>query len=402
MYPGPRLVVPASALVVAVACAVAAATPRAPARPATTDIETTLFLVGDAGAPAARFEPVLAALAADIARNEAPAIVAFLGDNVYPSGMPQRGHADRAEAERRLSAQIEAAVEPGGEAIFIPGNHDWNYAGERGLERVREQERFVEAVGAGRARFLPDNGCAGPVALDIGERLRLIAIDTQWWLQDPAARADGAPCPARTESEIVAALGRLLHDAGARHVIALGHHPLQTGGSHGGHFTVTQHLFPLRGFASWAWLPLPGFGSIYPLARRAGISDQDLAGDRNRRMRAALESAMRVDPPLAFVSGHEHNLQLLEGTSARWIVVSGGGIHGHATAVRRLDATLFAAARSGYIRLDVQSDGRVRLGVIVVSDEGEGKEVYARDLTTGPSASLPESRAADPRDGERR
>jgi len=65
----------------------------------------------------------------------------------------------------------------------------------------------------------------------------------------------------------------------------------------------------------------------------------------------------------------------------RWIAVSGGGIYGHATAGRKLDATLFAAARSGYIRLDSLSDGRVRLGVIVVAGDGAGREGYARDLT---------------------
>ena len=75
------------------------------------DVDVTLFFIGDAGAPAAPAdsEPVLRALRAALSVAPHP-VVAFLGDNIYPRGMPDSGAADRPEAERRLSAQLRVLV----------------------------------------------------------------------------------------------------------------------------------------------------------------------------------------------------------------------------------------------------------------------------------------------------
>jgi hypothetical protein len=118
-------------------------------------------------------------------------------------------------------------------------------------------------------------------------------------------------------------------------------------------------------------------GSAYPELRQAGITSQDLAGERNRHLRAALESVFSQTRPLAYVSGHEHALQVFAGSGAKHLLVSGAGIYGHLTAVRRLPDTRFAAARSGFMRLDVQADGRVRLTVLAVDARGGAREAYA-------------------------
>lgn len=66
--------------------------PSAPAD----SIRVTLFLVGDAGAPHPRFEPVLAALTADAAFHPDRTVVIYLGDNLYPDGMPDSTEIGRA------------------------------------------------------------------------------------------------------------------------------------------------------------------------------------------------------------------------------------------------------------------------------------------------------------------
>jgi len=70
-------------------------------------VDVTLFFIGDAGAPAAPpdSEPVLVALRAAVATAPRPVVV-FLGDNVYPRGLPDSADAGRPEAERRLGAQL--------------------------------------------------------------------------------------------------------------------------------------------------------------------------------------------------------------------------------------------------------------------------------------------------------
>ena len=274
----------------------ACAPPRLPLPPGTAaapdEIETTLFLVGDAGEPVRRGDPVLAALRRAVADRPERTIVAFLGDNIYPRGMPPEGAPDRSDAERRMNAQLAVVAGTGARGIFVPGNHDWA-RGERGWDAVRRQGAFVAGRGDPRVSVVPADGCPGPVIEDAGSRVRLIVLDTQWWLHEgPKPRDPDSSCPADSEDEVTAALRDATKDAGDRNVIVLARHPLATGGSHGGHFTWKQHLFPLREFSRGLWIPLPVIGSAYPVSRQRGISSQDMSSAENPQalddIRAAL------------------------------------------------------------------------------------------------------------------
>jgi len=339
-------------------------------------VDVTLFLIGDAGAPAPRdSEPVLVALRAAAAAAAHPVII-FLGDNVYPRGLPDSGAPGRPEAERRLTAQLEVLRASGARGIFVPGNHDWDRMGPNGWDAIRRQERFIAAADDSVA-LLPGGGCPGPTVLDVGHVVRLVALDTQWWLQDgPKPTDPTSSCPADSEREVVDSVRAALRTATGRAVVVVAHHPLESGGPHGGHFGWQDHVFPLREVKSWLWLPLPLIGSAYPIAREKGISSQDAPSAAYRRMRAALDSAFAGPRPLIYAAGHDHALQVIAGTSARYELVSGAGIFGHRDRVSALDSTRFARSASGFMRVEFLHDGRARLGVIIVDRAGHAAEEF--------------------------
>jgi len=341
-------------------------------------VDVTLFLIGDAGAPAAPpdSEPVLVALRVAASAVPHPFVV-FLGDNVYPRGMPDSADPGRPEAERRLAAQLAVLRESGARGMFVPGNHDWDKHAVGGWDAVRRQERFIGAAGNGVA-LLPGGGCPGPAVVDVGQVVRIVALDTQWWLHDgPKPQDPTSSCPADSRAEVIDSLRAALASAGERVVVVVAHHPLLSSGPHGGHFGWKDYLFPLRAAKSWLWLPLPLIGSAYPIARKEGISSQDESSAAYSNMRSAFDSAFHDRPPLIYAAGHEHALQVITGTSARYVLVSGAGFFGHTEPVVVLDGMRFARSASGFMRVDVLRDGRARLGVLTVNREGVATEAYS-------------------------
>jgi hypothetical protein len=356
-------------------------------------IEIAIFLIGDAGSSAYDGEPVLKELAiqSDSLRPVRQFVV-FLGDNVYPRGVPPAGHPNREDAERRVAAQVLAIRKGSAQGLLIPGNHDWDRQGRDGWNAIRRQDTLVRRFGGTDVRLAPSGGCPGPDVVDLGTHVRLIALDTEWWLHnDVKPYGPSSPCPTRTYDQVADSLAGALRDKGERHAIVLTHHPMRSGGIHGGTFTLGDHIFPLRNLKRWLWIPLPLIGSIYPFARQMGISNQDASGRKYREMRRAFEGAFYANPPLVVASGHDHDLQVIRGgrsgiTWAAYQLVSGAGILGHASVVRDIDGSLFKREAAGFMRLDVTRDGRVRLSVTTVVPAGartlgESAEVYSLWLT---------------------
>lgn len=352
------------------------------------DVETRLYLIGDAGAPNPAGEPVLQALGQDLALDSARSLVVYLGDNVYPRGLPDSASTEYPDAVRRLDAQIDLLVQRGVRGLFIPGNHDWDRFGPGGWDAIEREGDRIDARGSGLVHLRPKAGCPGPVTFDEGRWLRLVLLDTEWWLQPGAKpRAAGLGCPAFEEAAIQDALRRAVQGGGERRVVVVGHHPLRSGGEHGGFFDWRDHIFPLRHLKSWLWLPLPLIGSGYPLARNLGVSKQDLSSPTYHRMVLAFEAAFHDRPPLVYASGHDHGLQVIRGGPARYLLVSGAGIYAHEGPMSGITGTELALQAAGYMRLDILRDGRVRLAVITVDRQGQRQEVqssWLESLHEGP------------------
>ena len=297
-------------------------------------------------------------------------LVVFLGDNAYPEGLTE---ARRDDAQRRLERQVQVVEDTPAEAIFIPGNHDWADGGPDGLTALRAQEAFLR----GRARFLPANGCPGPALVDVPAvepRVRVVALDTQWWLHDWSRPTDG--CTPGTEAQVVEVLRAALETD--LPVVVAAHHPLATHGPHGGFFDWRAHLFPLTALARWLWVPLPGVGSLYPLSRRAAPPDQDLRADENREMRDALAAAFLDGAgrgPLLYAAGHEHSLQVLRSDIVDYVLVSGAGSRAKITPVASGPDTVFAHEHAGFMALDVAPEA-IRLSVVEPVADGSSDVVF--------------------------
>lgn len=351
----------------------------APSSPFAAGVEL-LLLVGDAGRPALR-EPLLLAVSSEAARDPERTLVVFLGDNLYPSGMPVEGAPSRKEAERRLAAQADAALGAGARVLFVPGNHDWDEMRKDGLASVVRQERFL-AARSPRLLYAPGGGCPGPLLLPTPSGLTLAVLDTQWWLHHKGPRPEGAssPCAAKSSAEAVA---QLRAAAGWGPVALLTHHPLATGGAHGARSRDWKvHIFPLRDASPTLWVPFPGLGSLWVAYRDAVGTGQDLASKRYRRLRSDLAQALDGHPAVFQASGHDHTLQVLEAPvpAARWVLISGAGIWPKGGVVTRLPSTRWATSRAGFLRVRLDRGGPPHLTAFEATVDGRAVESFEIDL----------------------
>ncbi len=393
------------------------------------EIDYRLLLIGDAGAPDPDGEPALAALHARARELPAKTTAVFLGDNVYETGMPERGSIDdtvaqevldevllniyesRTDAENRLDAQVIAVTAARANAIFVPGNHDWDQFGIGGWDRIRELGAYIaelQVVAETDIVLAPSGGCPGPVVIDLGTRVRLISIDTQWWLAEgskPSPEENPTGCPHLTETAVRRALEEALVSAGDRESIVVAHHPIRSIGPHGGHYPWHVHIFPLQMLSTYIpsfahWVPLPVLGSAMIWSRRwRSPSPQDMSHPSYENMREQLIISMEIArreerAPLLFAAGHDHSLQLFEEPfGPDYSLVSGLGSSAKASDVGRSGNALFVHSdgeRPGLMQLDFATDGRVRLAVFLWDPAArEAREVFARDLSAPRPATSP-------------
>ena len=138
----------------------------------------SFYLIGDGGNSAIGTQSeALKDFKKELTNATKQSTAIFLGDNIYPAGLPKKGDAQRAFAEHQLNVQTDAASQFKGDAIFLPGNHDWYSNGLKGLKR---QEDYIEGV-LGKNTFLPENGC--PIEkVNISDDIVLIIIDSEWYM----------------------------------------------------------------------------------------------------------------------------------------------------------------------------------------------------------------------------
>ena len=304
------------------------------------EIAHTFYLIGDAGISATpEASKAIKAFKTELSEASKNSTVVFLGDNIYPRGLPKKDEDDRASAENQLNAQIDAVKDFKGETVFIPGNHDWYSNGLKGLKR---QEKYIEDA-LGKNTFLPENGC--PIEkVDISDDIVMIVIDSEWyltnWDKHPTINDD---CEIKTRFKFFEALEGLIKKARGKTTIIAMHHPMFTNGPHGGQYDFVSHL-----------KPIPVLGTLKNILRKtSGVSPADLQNKKYSAFKKRVVTLAQENDKALFVSGHEHSLQYLVQDNLPQIISGAGS---KSTATRNVNGE-FSSSDSGFARLDVFKDG---------------------------------------------
>jgi hypothetical protein len=338
-----------------------------------------VVLAGDGGLAIHDEDPTLGLLGQWSDELPGHTYVVYLGDNVYPAGL----QAGDAQAAAIVLRQLHATSAP---KLFVPGNHDWGYTGTQQLTPgvLANQQALIEAHAAEHADFLPKNGCPGPSEVELlppgtslAGGLSVVALDLHWWL---LPQKDRPKCEGVDDTNaFLKRFGEVLAAHRGRNLLVVAHHPILSGGPHGGQS---------RGF----WMDL-GVTLAYPLYRA-----QDLFQPGYHEMVRLLEAPMAKDPPLAMIGGHDHSLQILDGGNvARVVIVSGAA--SRVSGVTSIAGTLFAHAHLGFVVMDFYRLGTEETALVRVVETGRGKDpvftlAIALNQKTGGVAPVADPRTA--------
>ena len=344
-------------------------------------LEQTVFLLGDAGKPTkSPLEPTFALLKKQMTIAGANSSILYLGDNIYSHGLPDSTHENRAQAEGYLKTQLDLLKNYKGNAVMIPGNHDWDRMGQDGWRNVKNQQRLITQYLGNENVFLPKDGCPGPVEVSINEGLVLLVIDTQWWLHPWDKPGEGDGCEIESEEDFLVLLADAVKRNKDKKIIVAGHHPLFSNGLHGGHAKPTTHLFPLTDMKKNLYFPLPVLGSVYVFARTVVGNRQDIPNPKYKALKKALLKIFETHPNLMYVAGHEHNLQYFKEEEQHYIV-SGAGCKQTYTTHRK--KAQFAYGNKGFSRVNFYDNGDVWLEFWIPEGD-DGKLVFRQKLMNQP------------------
>ncbi len=343
-----------------------------------------VFLIGDAGSSLENdISPALQLLSNKLAGVGEDAAVIFLGDNLYCCGLPDSASENRAFSEGRLRAQMDVVKPFKGRVVFVPGNHDWNNAKRGGLAALARAEEFIESYLDRGNVMRPDNGFPGPDEIKLTDRVKLIVLDTEWWLTR-FERGEGEydDFDIEEEGDFLIALDEVIQNNNKDDLLVVGHHPIYSNGRHAGRFPPKSHLFPLTEKYKNAYIPIPIVGTLAQLYLRYIGSRQDLANRHYRSLTSALLRVFDRHESIIYASGHEHNLQYFNGVSQNFIVSGSGSKSTHAAPGGKAG---FTYAGQGFSTLNYYRDGSIWMTMWAADEENSAGEMVFRTQINGPA-----------------
>jgi Calcineurin-like phosphoesterase len=331
----------------------------------TDTISQRIILIGDAGQLTNGRHPIVEAVRRLIPLDKKTTVL-YLGDNLYEKGLPGEEFTTYKSYRSVLDSQVSIADGTPSKVYMIPGNHDWENGSRNGLETVTREQQYVDFLLKDNVKFLPEDGCPGPFAINLGDDVTIIVFDSQWWLHPFDKPGIESDCDCKTKDELVTRIADLASRNAKKLVILACHHPFRSNGVHGGFFTWKQHIFPFTDIFPKAYIPLPVIGSIYPIVRKVYGTPQDLSHPVYANMINEISEAIKnAAPNIIFAAGHEHNLELIQDSSYQYIISGGGSKNQRVSTSKK---STFISASQGFAVLEVSTNKNVSVAFYTLTD----------------------------------
>lgn len=304
-----------------------------------------LYLVGDVGEIHYGHYPVCDWLKQHVDWDDTSNVLVYLGDNIYAHGMPPEGAPDIEGARKIMDYEVSVVGGKRARVFFLPGNHDWKQGRTGGWAQLKNEENYIQSLAMPNVEMLPKDGCPGPVAVPLGDKVVLVCMDSQWWLEDDNERpGEQSACNCKDQQSVINGLKDIVSLYPDRLIVLAMHHPLYTHSVRGGYFTL---------------------GNL-----------------KYKDLREQVEAIIRGHNNIVDAAGHEHSLQLLKHDSVYYVVSGAGSKH---TRVKRGRYSLMARSGLGFATISVHASGRSEIEFFSVGSPDADKPFFAVTLPPLPA-----------------
>lgn len=332
----------------------------------------TLFLLGDAGNPHCA-EAVNSHLYSKLLKHETESAVIFLGDNVYPNGVPYKSVEKKKIAHAKLEVHLNELVGYSHRAYFLAGNHDYHKA-FKSPKRIIAQQQLISSFNQkskGEITYRPVDQAGDMIELiELDPRIGLIAMDSEWAIKKINKRKKIK----RLFREPL--LNALKQSKKYEYLIIAAHHPMYTVGDHG-----HEKLF---------------------------IASEDLHRKKYRKFIREIVPNLPSGVKIIYAAGHDHSIQYIKLDKFTQIISGSGSKSNHIiesnipsdslaisitnrladskfmkkrslfeTALKNLE---FATNYKGYVQLEFYHKNGGEVWMKVMALEDDVKQVYSNRL----------------------
>src|SRR5688572_14846637 len=197
---------------------------------ATTDGTDTLLhrliLIGDAGELHGTTHPVVEWTRKNVNLQDERNTVIYLGDNIYPLGLPTEGEGSFPLSKAIIDYQINLVRGQKAKAFFVPGNHDWKNGKIGGWQQILNQVNYINGLQMKNVQAWPLDGCPGPIEVELDEKVVVVMMDSQWFLHLHDKPGPGSGCGATSIDEFLTELREMVATHPDQLFILAMHHPM--------------------------------------------------------------------------------------------------------------------------------------------------------------------------------
>ncbi|TRW27329.1 phosphoesterase [Flavobacterium zepuense] len=282
-------------------------------------ISHTFYTIGNTG-DKSNNNAALTALGNSLKNAGDNTTVLFLGNNASAKGFSE----DNDDAVERLTLQTNLLKGFKGNVFFMPGYSDWH----KGLKGLKKEADFITKALGNEKAFKPQKGC--PMEkIKINSDVDLLILDSQWALTDwdklPGINDD---CDIKSKNQFYTEVeAEIVKSEGKTVLIAL-YHPIVSYGK---------------------------YGSSYAF----GISPQQLNNKYYKELSSRLITLALRFKNVAFVSGHENNMQYITGKDEVPVIIAGSAASGNGIA--KGPDSKFNSAEAGFSKITAYIDGSLNV-----------------------------------------